>query len=283
MNYEIVPLVQGSSEWLAFRKNHIGASDASAIMGCSAWKTRNQLWKEKLGLIQDQPVNFAMQRGIDLEPEARQKFSELMNIDLQPLVAKRTDIPYIAASYDGVDKTRCFAVEIKCPLNSSINNDIPDHYIAQLQHQMFVLNLQYIYYYSYHPEYSFHKMVKRDNEYINHMLAEHDKFWDKVLSFEQPDEDEFIDRTDDQDWVVDIRKLSYIKKEIKRLEREEKETTESLKKRSDEKPSKGAGFKFSLITRKGSIDYDAMLKQHNIDSEMYRKPATTYWKLSEEK
>jgi predicted phage-related endonuclease len=41
---------QQTPEWLEFRKNKIGASDAPIIMETSPWKTPYQLWLEKLSL-----------------------------------------------------------------------------------------------------------------------------------------------------------------------------------------------------------------------------------------
>jgi len=43
---ETVELVQGSKEWHAHRSTHFNASDAPAMMGCSAYKTRTQLLHE---------------------------------------------------------------------------------------------------------------------------------------------------------------------------------------------------------------------------------------------
>ena len=39
-------LIQGSPEWLAYRPSHDNASDAPAMMGCSSYKTRDQLIAE---------------------------------------------------------------------------------------------------------------------------------------------------------------------------------------------------------------------------------------------
>ena len=39
---------QGTPEWLALRKTKITATDACVIMGSSRWKTKTQLYREKL-------------------------------------------------------------------------------------------------------------------------------------------------------------------------------------------------------------------------------------------
>lgn len=48
--FEKIKLRHNSPEWLAFRKNGIGASDASAVLGMSNWTTNIELWEEKRGL-----------------------------------------------------------------------------------------------------------------------------------------------------------------------------------------------------------------------------------------
>jgi putative phage-type endonuclease len=283
MNYEIVNLEQRTPEWYAFRKNHLGSSDVNCVMGLSPWKKRNELWKEKLGLIGESEPSYAMLRGIQLEPIAREQFCEQLNIELYPVIAKSKYNSFMAASYDGVDKTRNLAVEIKCPVNPAQNEDIPLHYMPQLQHQMFVLDLEYIYYFCYHPEHSFHKMVKRDNTYITEMLHKEHEFWDKVLAFEIPDPEEYRNKEDDKNWKFYADMLISLRKQRKDLEKQEKEILDKLVNISENEPSRSSLFKLDKVIRKGSIDYDTIMKQHNIDTEMYRKPDITYWKLSEEK
>jgi len=49
---EKIKLKHGTPEWLAYRVNGIGASDAAAILGYSNWKNNQELWAEKVGLQQ---------------------------------------------------------------------------------------------------------------------------------------------------------------------------------------------------------------------------------------
>ena len=50
---QIHNLTQGSPEWLAYRAKMRNASDAPAMMGCSAYKTRAELLREGGRLLQD--------------------------------------------------------------------------------------------------------------------------------------------------------------------------------------------------------------------------------------
>lgn len=69
----IVQLVQGSAEWLAYRRSVRNASESAALLGLSPWMTPYQLWRVKTGRFEP-PVTQAMQRGTELEPLARQAY-----------------------------------------------------------------------------------------------------------------------------------------------------------------------------------------------------------------
>ena len=63
---------QNTTEWLNYRREGIGASDASIIMGKSKYKTIQELWEEKTGLVEpDNKTNFIQKKGHDLEIKAR--------------------------------------------------------------------------------------------------------------------------------------------------------------------------------------------------------------------
>lgn len=62
-------------EWLSKRISGIGGSDASTFIGLNPYKTNNQLWKEKKGIIKPQELSSsAIEHGNDLEPVLRNWF-----------------------------------------------------------------------------------------------------------------------------------------------------------------------------------------------------------------
>ena len=70
-NFVVVELQQGTSQWLAWRHNGIGSSEASTIMGENRFKSASMLLQEKRGpVILDSVQNEAMALGTKLEPEA---------------------------------------------------------------------------------------------------------------------------------------------------------------------------------------------------------------------
>lgn len=64
-------------EWLAWRGNGIGASEAGAIMGDNKARTKIDLWKVKTGAAQEQDLsgNEIVQRGVTMEPAIRAVFA----------------------------------------------------------------------------------------------------------------------------------------------------------------------------------------------------------------
>ena len=95
-------LIQGSAEWHAYRREHDNASDAPAMMGCSPYKTRNQLLHERhTGLTAD--VDAATQRRFDdghrFEALARPLAEGIIGEDLYPVTGSSGRL---SASFHGL-------------------------------------------------------------------------------------------------------------------------------------------------------------------------------------
>lgn len=171
-------LEQGTSEWLELRKTKITATDASSIMGVSPWKTKQQLYYEKLSNDPPSPPNAYMQRGIDLEDLARELFIVKTGIHVFPKVVIKD---WAMASLDGMSSCGKHIVEIKCPGSkvhkTSVSGNIPYYYYPQLQHQMYVCSVQMAYYFSFDGIDGVLVKVRRDDEYIEKMVDEELKFY----------------------------------------------------------------------------------------------------------
>ncbi|HNX99051.1 MAG TPA: YqaJ viral recombinase family protein, partial [Candidatus Aminicenantes bacterium] len=137
MKYTIVALRQGTSEWLDWRNQGVGASDAPAIMGENPWKSAERLLREKL---EDRrcPPNAAMARGTALEPVARRQFERLTGVNVTPACLLSTRSSWLRASVDGLARDGGTVVEIKCGesvyRHSSTTRTVPGYYYGQLQH-----------------------------------------------------------------------------------------------------------------------------------------------------
>jgi putative phage-type endonuclease len=153
----VIPLEQGTSAWHEFRAMHIMGTDVSCILGSNPWKSKLQLWEEKLGFRQPQPLNDAMRRGQELEPLARKLAFELINVNFEPMVIESSKHPWLAVSLDGISELGNHILEIKCPKEAThleaIQSCYPSYYYDQIQTQLLVTRAEICYYFSYRPEY----------------------------------------------------------------------------------------------------------------------------------
>jgi putative phage-type endonuclease len=186
---KIIELTQGSTEWHEFRQKHIGASEAGAILGINKWKSPLQVWEEKV-FGWAEPMNANMQRGVELEPLARTAFELEMGIKVEPMVAECEKLPFLSASFDGMSKDRQTIVEIKCGKVAhklAMNGDIADYYRCQLQHQMYIADLEMIFFYSFDGKEGITIIEERDDKFIKMMLDKYLHFWNCVTNLTPPE------------------------------------------------------------------------------------------------
>lgn len=107
-----IDLVQGSPEWLAWRKEGVGASDIPVIMGVSPYTTIEQLKAQKWGGKASYTTK-AMQRGHDLEPACREEMCKELLLPMQPICAEHSEYPLIRASADAWNEEHNVGGEIK--------------------------------------------------------------------------------------------------------------------------------------------------------------------------
>ena len=183
-------LIQGSEEWLAVRKNKIGASDAPIIMGHSPWKTPYQLWCDKLGITRQETSTYPMRRGLKLEGAARLEFQAMTGFHVKPYIGLSKEFDFILASFDGLSDDFKTLVEIKCPGKEDHMTAgmglVPGKYIFQLQHQMYVAELDSMYYFSYDGNRGELVTVRRDQSLIDLMLKKEKEFWFCLQNFIAP-------------------------------------------------------------------------------------------------
>ena len=145
-NFIVVELQQGTSEWLTWRHNGIGASDASTIMGENRFASASMLLQEKRGsVILDSPQNEAMALGTRLEPEARKLYIAKTGNDVRPVCVQSTQLDWLRASLDGLAPNHDAVVEIKCGASvyrsASEYGSVPSYYYGQIQHILAITGL----------------------------------------------------------------------------------------------------------------------------------------------
>lgn len=139
-------LLQGTPEWHTHRASHYNASDAPAMLGCSPYKTRQQLLDElKTGITPE--VDAATQQryneGHANEAKARPLAEAIVGQDLYPVVGTKDKS---SASFDGLTICETIAFEHK-----TLNNDLrevmtegcdgsvlPKYHRVQMEQQLIV-------------------------------------------------------------------------------------------------------------------------------------------------
>jgi putative phage-type endonuclease len=71
-------------EWLASRRNGIGASEAAAVLGLSPWSSPAEIRSRKKGLIPEQEDSLRLKVGRLLEEPVAQLYAEREGVDLIP-------------------------------------------------------------------------------------------------------------------------------------------------------------------------------------------------------
>ena len=139
-------LIQGTPQWHEHRATLRNASDTPVVLGCSPYKPRDQLIKERATGIAPE-VDVGTQRlfdaGHEAEALARPKAEALIGDDLYPVVGSEGSW---SASFDGLVMDGSVAWENKL-VNQSLREamqggctgaDLPLHYRAQMEHQLMV-------------------------------------------------------------------------------------------------------------------------------------------------
>lgn len=182
--------VQGSEKWHAFRRKGIGASDAPILAGVSPFRTRLELWEEKVGIRDPQPVNSSMRRGMMLEGPARICYEEMTGIDVVDAIKVSAEYPFIFASLDGISLDQKTIVEIKCTSKKNHelarHGQIPAYYMPQIQHQIYVCGVDSCDYFSYDGNNGIRVIVPRDDLYISKLLNMEKEFYECMITRTEP-------------------------------------------------------------------------------------------------
>lgn len=173
---------QGSDEWFAARCGVVTASNFKAIMTGGAGKTRlNYMRRLRDEIITGRPTpqsyqSAAMQRGCDLEPEARKAYEHASKYNVCEVgIVYLNENKRIAASPDGLIANNG-GLEIKCPLPHNHTKYVheacvPKQYVPQVQGNLWVTGREWWDFVSFAPEIAndSHLMIcraYRDETYI---------------------------------------------------------------------------------------------------------------------
>lgn len=133
--------------WLNERRTGIGGSDAAAAVGLSKWKTPLELYLDKKGELET-TENEPMLWGHLLEPVVRQEYSNRTGrtVVVPSGILRHPTVEFALMTPDGIaDDTRVLQVKTARTADGwgePGTGEIPQDYVLQTQHEMFVTGLE---------------------------------------------------------------------------------------------------------------------------------------------
>ena len=184
-------------EWLKYRKQGIGGSDAGAICGLNPYTTAMHVYYDKTSETASDTDSEAMRQGRDLEDYVARRFMEASGKKVRRANAIfcHEDHPFMLANVDRMVSGENAGLECKTasPYMAGKWKDgsIPMHYQIQCCHYMAVCGADawYIAALIYGKEFIVHK-IERDEEIISDLIQIEQDFWEKhVQNHTLPDPD----------------------------------------------------------------------------------------------
>lgn len=280
---------QTSPEWHEWRSTGIGASEVSVIMGENPYKTRYELWAEKVGIAEapDLSGNPNVQKGVRLEPLVRSRIEAMIGEDLAVVCAEHDEHPVIKCSFDGLDSHNR-PHEIKCPSDGVFaevemfgeDADAFKLYKSQVIYQALIsgANEGFLYFYNETKDelLSFTiKVTESDEAIIKEALA----FWDLVQTNTPPAKDLKRDKLDakeicDTDLIEQLlaskRCLASAEAQLKEMKADHTELESMFVQQLgdfDKFEDSTFGLKVTKFISKGRVNYTKLLKDEGLETK----------------
>jgi putative phage-type endonuclease len=183
-------------EWLALRKQGIGGSDASAVLGVNPYKSQIEVYLDKIGETEPIPDNPFMFWGRKLEPLIREEFQQQTGFDVHeiPALLQSDKFPFMIGSVDGIGTThqgRPFVLECKTANGKQAtvwkDGQVPIHYVLQLAHYLSITGYTLGFFAVLIGGNDFRIIpVERDRDVEAMMVEGEREFWRKVEARELP-------------------------------------------------------------------------------------------------
>ncbi|MBU5457834.1 YqaJ viral recombinase family protein [Oscillibacter sp. MSJ-31] len=177
------------ADWLEYRKQGIGGSDASVVCGISRYKSPVELWMEKTNQIPCQEAGEAAYWGTQLEAMVRTEFSKRTRVEVKRVLQllQSAEHPFMLANLDGVCEHPDFGTCVFEAKTASAykagewDDTIPDEYMLQIQHYMAVTGYQGAYIAVLIGGNTFRwRFVARDEGLIASLIELEADFWNHV-------------------------------------------------------------------------------------------------------
>jgi putative phage-type endonuclease len=182
-------------DWLEYRKQGLGGSDASVVCGVNRYKSPVELFMEKSGQLPYSEAGEAAYWGNVLESVVREEFTKRTEIKVTLVneILQSVEYPFMLANVDGTCEhpnlgTCIFEAKTAGAFKfDEWENKIPDEYLLQLQHYLAVTGYAGAYIAVLIGGNTFKwRFIERDEELISMLVSLESDFWEHVQNGEPP-------------------------------------------------------------------------------------------------
>lgn len=192
-----------NEQWKELRKLGIGGSDAAVIMECSPWKTKKELYYEKIGapvlLDLDEDKWFIYEYGHAVEELVAKMFQRKTGFEvmIDTRMYRHPKYPFMQANVDRVVRLPDGRIAIlECKTTTFFNKEEwysgpPRYYEMQCRHYMAVCNVDVVYiaclFGNTPADFVCHR-IERDLDYESDIIEAEKEFWENnVLAGIEPE------------------------------------------------------------------------------------------------
>jgi putative phage-type endonuclease len=233
------------------------------------------LWLVKTGRS-TQATNEAMVHGTKLEPEARAAYEEQTGQIMNPLVLQDGSF---SASLDGITLAGDLIVEIKCPFRGqhsplwkeAKDGRVPDHYAAQIQHQLMVAGATTAHLWVYAGGEGVLVTVQRDEEQMQRIRDGWAEFQTYLVSDSPPpltEKDSALRA--DAEWSRAAQAYLQAKSAVDAADEALETTRKTLVGLARHPREQGAGVSVVRLWKAGNVDYKKVPQLQGVDLSRYR-------------
>lgn len=280
-------LIQGSDDWLLWREGGIGGSDVSVLTGTNPWTKLRDLWNQKTGRVErpDLSDNFAVQRGLRLEPVAREMYEQQTG-EIMPEATYISDTnPRFKASLDGINMEETGIIEIKCPgikvHEGCGRGEVPEHYLDQIHWYLMITGAQWCDFATYFefdgmPDLNIHRVLPDPER--NAKAAELAEAFLETMDTDIPPgytDTDVEDCSGDEVWMDWENELQFVDAELAKLKAQRDAIVGGMKAKAEFHSVQGCNYRMTRATRKGNLDTSKWMKENDlVCPESYRKKTT---------
>lgn len=174
-------------DWLAIRRTGIGSSDIAGVLGLSPWSSPYTVWADKRGILPPVEETPEMEVGTELEEPVARLFQRRHGYPVRRVraILRHPEHSFALANLDRVTDHGQADVEIK--VTGQRWDEIPAHYMAQVQWQLGVTGLPRAYLVPLAGTSLTPFRIDRDEELIGAMFEAARAFWERVQTGAEPD------------------------------------------------------------------------------------------------